>query len=198
MRISCVAAAAAAIAAGGNAQLQQPLFDAPEFGGNPSQSLSSRHNIVFIITDDQDLHLDSLQYQPLLKEHLSEQGTSFTRHYCTVALCCPSRVSLWTGKAAHNTNVTNISSPYGGYPKFISQGLNDDWLPVWLSDAGYNTYYTGKLFNEHTIYNFDHPFPKGFTGSVRATYLPLERQVRPWLTRPLNRTSSWTLSPTST
>ncbi|KAF5622580.1 Arylsulphatase [Fusarium tjaetaba] len=122
-------------------------------------------NIVFILTDDQDLHLNSLEYQPLLKKYLREEGTTFSQHYCTIALCCPSRVSLWTGKAAHNTNVTDVSSPYGGYPKFISQGLNENWLPVWLQDAGYNTYYTGKLFNEHTVDNYHSPYPKGFTGS---------------------------------
>lgn len=70
-------------------------------------------NIVFILTDDQDLHMDSLSYMPYLKKHLTDRGTSYQRHYCTVALCCPSRVSLWTGKAAHNTNVTDVNPPYG-------------------------------------------------------------------------------------
>ena len=53
----------------------------------------------------------------------------------------------------------------GGYPKFVSQGLNGRYLPVWLQDAGYNTYYTGKLFNAHTIENYGTPYPAGFTGS---------------------------------
>lgn len=54
----------------------------------------------------------------------------------------------------------------GGYPKFISQGLNDNYLPVWLQEAGYTTYYTGKLFNVHTVDNYNTPFPAGFTGNV--------------------------------
>lgn len=66
----------------------------------------------------------------------------------------------------------------GGYPKFISQGLNENYLPVWLQEAGYNTYYTGKLFNAHTIYNYFDPFPAGFTGTVR--YRCLLRHC-PWL-----------------
>ena len=70
-------------------------------------------NIIFILSDDQDLHMDSLSYMPFLKKHLIDEGLSFERHYCTVALCCPSRVSLWTGKAAHNTNVTDVNPPYG-------------------------------------------------------------------------------------
>lgn len=79
----------------------------------PLQEDGKQPNIVFILTDDQDLHLDSLSYMPQLKKHITDQGTSFSRHYCTVALCCPSRVSLWTGKAAHNTNVTDVNPPYG-------------------------------------------------------------------------------------
>lgn len=70
-------------------------------------------NFVFIITDDQDLELDSVHYMPLLQQHLKNKGTFFKNHFVTTALCCPSRVSLWTGKQAHNTNVTDVSPPYG-------------------------------------------------------------------------------------
>ncbi|KAI0453598.1 arylsulfatase-like protein [Xylaria acuta] len=122
-------------------------------------------NIVFILTDDQDLHMQSLDYMPFVQKHLINHGTSFRKHFCTTALCCPSRVSLWTGKAAHNTNVTDVTPPYGGYPKFVSQGLNDKYLPVWLQNVGYNTYYTGKLFNAHAVDNYNSPFAAGWTGS---------------------------------
>lgn len=47
----------------------------------------------------------------------------------------------------------------------MSQGFNEAWLPVWLQNAGYNTYYTGKLFNAHTVSNYDSPYPAGFTES---------------------------------
>ncbi|KAH8162617.1 hypothetical protein CIB48_g5621 [Xylaria polymorpha] len=78
-----------------------------------------RPNIVFVLTDDQDLHMQSLDYMPFVQQHLIDQG---------------------------------------GYPKFISQGLNDKYLPVWLQSVGYNTYYTGKLFNAHAVDNYDSPF----------------------------------------
>ncbi|KFY03339.1 hypothetical protein O988_01570 [Pseudogymnoascus sp. VKM F-3808] len=139
---------------------QHAMKDAPLPGRE-----TRRPNVVFILTDDQDVHLDSLEYMPLLRKNLIEKGTQFTKHYCTTAICCPSRVTLWTGKAAHNTNVTDVSPPYGGYPKFVSQGLNKNYLPIWLQEAGYNTYYTGKLFNAHTIFNYFAPFPAGFTGT---------------------------------
>lgn len=70
-------------------------------------------NIVFTLTDDQDLHLQSLDYLPLIKKCLADEGTTYKHHYCTTAICCPARVSLWTGKQAHNTNVTDVSPPYG-------------------------------------------------------------------------------------
>lgn len=146
--------------ASANDQTQVPLSADPD-----------RPNIVFILTDDQDLHLDFLEYMPFLRQHLTEQGTFYKRHFCTIALCCPSRVSLWTGKAAHNTNVTDVKPPYSGYPKFVSQGLNDNFLPLWLQEANYNTYYTGKLFNAHTVNNYHSPFVNGFNGSVRLRIL---------------------------
>lgn len=47
----------------------------------------------------------------------------------------------------------------------VSQGFNDENLFVWMQQAGYNTYYTGKLYNFHSIDNFDRPAAKGFNGS---------------------------------
>jgi N-acetylglucosamine-6-sulfatase len=121
-------------------------------------------NFLFILTDDQDLHMQSIDYMPLLKKHLSSQGTTYEKHYCTVSICCPSRVNIWTGLAAHNNNVTDLKPPYGGYPKFVREGLNENWLPVWLQQLGYNTY-SGKLFNSHTVDNYDDPPVNGFNGS---------------------------------
>ncbi|WPH02265.1 Hypothetical protein R9X50_00512100 [Acrodontium crateriforme] len=126
---------------------------------------SSKPNVLFVLTDDQDWHMQSLDYMPLLQKYIIDKGTIYDRHYCSVAICCPSRVNIWTGRAAHNTNVTDLSLPFGGYPKFIQEGLNEAWLPVWLQALGYNTYYTGKLFNAHTVDNYNDPPVAGFNGS---------------------------------
>lgn len=82
-----------------------------------------------------------------------------------MSICCPSRVNIWTGLTAHRSNVTDLFPPYGGYPKFVREGLNDAWLPVFLQQLGYNTYYTGKLFNSHSVDNYNDPPVKGFNGS---------------------------------
>ncbi|KAI1497232.1 arylsulfatase [Biscogniauxia marginata] len=74
-----------------------------------------------------------------MKKYLIDRGTSYKR------------------KAAHNTNVTYINPPCGRYPKFVSQGLNEKYRPVWLQDAGYSTYYIGELFNAHTAKSYNSP-----------------------------------------
>ncbi|PYH95468.1 arylsulfatase [Aspergillus ellipticus CBS 707.79] len=122
-------------------------------------------NFLFIFTDDQDLQMNSPAYMPQTQSRIKDEGIEFANHFVTTSLCCPSRVSLWTGRQAHNTNVTDVSPPYGGYPKFVSQGFNDNFLPVWLQSAGYNTFYTGKLFNAHSVFTYNAPFVNGFNGS---------------------------------
>ncbi|KAJ3316197.1 hypothetical protein HDU93_004562 [Gonapodya sp. JEL0774] len=47
----------------------------------------------------------------------------------------------------------------------MKQGFNDKYLPVWLQQGGYNTYYSGKFLNVHNITNYNNPFPAGWTGS---------------------------------
>ncbi|KAL4923800.1 Six-hairpin glycosidase-like protein [Aspergillus undulatus] len=133
--------------------------------GEEVASTKSRPNFLFIFTDDQDATMNSVDYMPQVTSRIRDQGIDFANHFVTTALCCPSRVSLWTGKQAHNTNVTDVSPPWGGYPKFISQGFNEDWFPVWLQNAGYNTFYVGKLFNAHSVTTYNDPFVKGFNGS---------------------------------
>lgn len=84
---------------------------------------------------------------------------------------------------SHNTNVTNVSPPYGlsslyilngtgnaltalgGYPKFIQNGYNDHHLALWMQkESDYNTYYVGKLFNAHNAENYNKPHMSGYTG----------------------------------
>jgi hypothetical protein len=93
-------------------------------------ALIQRPNIVFILTDDQDVHLDSLKFMPFVQKHLLSQGTYYSKHYCTTAVCCPSRATLWTGKAAHNTNITDVNPPYGECKFATSYLLAADLMQV--------------------------------------------------------------------
>ncbi|KAJ0383388.1 hypothetical protein COL922a_010583 [Colletotrichum nupharicola] len=57
--------------------LQSDEYQVPLVSGS-----SRRPNIVFILTDDQDLHMNSLDYVPFIKKHLIDQGTLYKRHFC--------------------------------------------------------------------------------------------------------------------
>ena len=91
---------------------------------------AKRPNFVFIMTDDQDRQLNSLDYMPKLQRLVGDEGTVFEKHFCTVALCCPSGVSLMTGRLAHNTNVTDVSPPYGMHasPSILSLTDTIRWI----------------------------------------------------------------------
>ncbi|KAI1347293.1 arylsulfatase [Xylaria sp. FL0043] len=128
---------------------------------------AQRLNIVFIITDDQDLHLGSLDHMPVVKKEIAEKGTTFSRHYVTVAKCCPSRASLLRGQAGHNTNITEVSAPGGNFDKFLQSGQNNDNLPHWLTAAGYNAEYIGKIMNGYNTANYAQA-PGGWTNIQTA------------------------------
>jgi arylsulfatase A-like enzyme len=53
----------------------------------------------------------------------------------------------------------------GAYPKFITQGYNENYLPIWLQDAGINTYYVGKFLNGHNTNTYRSPPAAGWTSS---------------------------------
>ncbi|CAO3629163.1 unnamed protein product [Cunninghamella blakesleeana] len=123
---------------------------------------NEKPNIIFIFTDDQDARLNSIDYMPNLQKHLVKQGTTYQNHYATIAVCCPSRVSLLRGQYSHNTNITDVNPPYGGYTRFNKLNLGESTLPVWMQQAGYSTHYIGKLMNEYSVNNYNKPTPKGF------------------------------------
>ena len=101
-----------------------------------------RPNVVVITTDDQTF--DSVRFMPRVNALLAAQGTSFTRNFASVPLCCPSRVSFLTGQYGHNHGVLSNDPPRGGYSAF--RNAQDD-LPVWLQAAGYRTALVGKFLN---------------------------------------------------
>ena len=119
----------------------------------------SRPNIVFILVDDQDFHMGSMDHMGILQSQLIQQGTLFTKHYGHVSQCCPARATLWTGKHAHNTNVTSVLNgrPGGAWKQIQAKGWYKKYLPVWMQHAGYQTYYAGKIFNGYGTKSYCDP-----------------------------------------
>ena len=112
-----------------------------------------RPNIVFIMTDDQDLrslesrHPNGELILKNINTLLGQQGVNFTNNFDSFSLCCPSRVTLLTGQYAHNHKVLDNEMPWGGYHKFKQLGLENNSLAVWLEQAGYQTIHLGKYVN---------------------------------------------------
>ena len=44
---------------------------------------NDRANILFVLTDDQDSLMDSLDFMPSVQKRITNKGVSFERHYCT-------------------------------------------------------------------------------------------------------------------
>ena len=78
---------------------------------------------------------------------IAKRGETFNRYYVSYPLCCPSRVSLLTGRYAHNTGVKGNVQPNGGYFGFSFRAADSHNLATWLQGAGYRTIHIGKFLN---------------------------------------------------
>src|SRR5882757_4186307 len=78
---------------------------------------------------------------------LGEKGVTFSRYYTPYSLCAPSRVSLLTGRYAHNDNVRGNVPPNGGWTGFQARQAYSHNLATWLQGAGYRTIHIGKILN---------------------------------------------------
>ena len=105
---------------------------------------SDKPNIIHICADD--MRLDDVRLMPNLRALLSEGGLSFSRHFLPFPLCAPSRAGMLTGLQPHNHGVLG-NDKLGGYA--IYQTLEDNALPVWLTDAGYHVGHVGKFMNSY-------------------------------------------------
>jgi N-acetylglucosamine-6-sulfatase len=104
-------------------------------------------NIVFILTDDQDVR--SVSVMSNLKSLMMDHGTTFENAFVTDPLCCPARATILRGQYSHNTGIRGNSAPEGGFEKFRRKGPDGDESTVatWLDDGGYDTFYAGKYMN---------------------------------------------------
>lgn len=127
----------------------------------PFSSLSAapKPNIVFILTDDQDLTLGSLDFMPRTRALIADQGITFSNHFVPLSLCCPSRATILTGLHVHNHRVLTNFLPDGGFERFAQLRHEDRTLAVALQEAGYRTALFGKYLN-------------GYPNGEDLTYVP--------------------------
>lgn len=121
-------------------------------------------SFVVIQTDDQTLDelyasfgQPKLQAMPNTLNLIAKRGMTFNRYYVSYPLCCPSRVSLLTGRYAHNNGVKGNVQPNGGYFGFSFRAADTHNLAVWLQNDGYRTIHIGKFLNGYG----DEPYSSG-------------------------------------
>jgi N-acetylglucosamine-6-sulfatase len=165
---------ALALTAGRAGALEEPekpaipvrSFENPE--EPPLDPNPERPSFVVLQTDDstlEELYAAFRPYpgSPLLRampntlDLLAKRGETFNRYYVSYPLCCPSRVSLMTGRYAHNTGVKGNVQPNGGYSGFSFRGAYDHNIATWLQGAGYRTIHIGKFLNGYG----DEPYSDG-------------------------------------
>src|ERR1700760_2025783 len=93
-----------------------------------SEAEGQKPSFVVIQTDDETMEelYDGVRMLSGAKEYampntlqlLGEKGVTFSRYYTPYSLCAPSRVSLLTGRYAHNDNVRGNVPPNGGWTGF--------------------------------------------------------------------------------
>ena len=97
---------------------------------------SSLPNIIFVLTDDQTY--ESLARMPFVG---TRDWIKFTNAYVNVALCCPSRATILSGKYSHKSGVETNNLGY------LHDDMND--IAARLRQAGYSNAYYGKYLNNY-------------------------------------------------
>ncbi|XP_077977097.1 N-acetylglucosamine-6-sulfatase-like isoform X3 [Glandiceps talaboti] len=106
-------------------------------------------NIVFILTDDQDVVLGGMTPMTKTKKLLADAGITFSNMFTTSPLCCPSRSSILTGNYVHNhgalnnTIAGNCSSPQW------QNGAEKKAFITYIKQMGYSTFFAGKYLNQY-------------------------------------------------
>ncbi|CAI5455579.1 unnamed protein product [Caenorhabditis angaria] len=109
--------------------------------------LDAQHNVILILTDDQDIELGSMNFMPKTIKLMKEKGVEFSSGYVTTPICCPSRSSILTGLYVHNHHVhTNNQNCTGIEWRKVHEKKT---IGTYLQDAGYRTSYIGKYLNEY-------------------------------------------------
>jgi len=109
--------------------------------GSDMKRMTEQPNVVVIMSDEQ--RWDSLgsngsrvSRTPAVDD-LAKRGTSFEHCFATYPLCCPSRMSIWTGLMPHD------HQGFGNW-RLLREDLRDQGLIAPFVRDGYHTIYNGK------------------------------------------------------
>lgn len=109
--------------------------------------MTSKPNIIFILSDDQPI--GTFDAMPVVSSEIVNRGMNFTNAVAPTSLCAPSRSALLTGKYANETGcyTNDAKDGIGAWPAL--EPHEDTALPVQLKAAGYTTALVGKYMNKY-------------------------------------------------
>ncbi|XP_052801996.1 N-acetylglucosamine-6-sulfatase-like [Mya arenaria] len=108
----------------------------------------SQPNIVFVLTDDQDVTMGGETPMVKTKKLIGDQGIVFKNMFTVSPLCCPSRSSILSGRYVHNHGAVN-NSVEGGCNGEGWRGDEEYMFPPRLQFRGYTTFFAGKYLNQY-------------------------------------------------
>lgn len=109
-----------------------------------AQESATAPNVLFIAIDDLRPALgcydDTVAVTPNI-DRLASRGTVFNRAYCQQAVCCPSRLSLLTGRRPDTIRVWDLKTHFRtAIPDLVT-------LPQHFKNHGYHTQSLGKIYH---------------------------------------------------
>lgn len=131
----------------------------------------ARPNVLFLAVDDLRTNLgcygDPVAITPHL-DALAARGRAFTRAYCQIAVCNPSRASLMTGRRPDTLKVWDLNTHFRKTtPDVIT-------LPQHFKNNGYHTEAIGKIYHDPATFrdapSWSVPAQLDDTGAVRGKY----------------------------
>ena len=100
----------------------------------------SRPNIVLLVSDDMGWNDVGYHQSRISTPHidqLARDGIRLNRFYVH-PVCSPTRTALMTGRLPARMGITGVIGRAGSVPK------DEDFLPEWMHQAGYQTFMAGK------------------------------------------------------
>jgi arylsulfatase A-like enzyme len=133
-------------------------------GARSTEATEDPPNVVVFLADDLDATTTPFWFaMPRTAALIRNRGMSFTNAFSSTPSCCPARVSLLTGRYAHNTGVFSNVGDLGGHSAFRENGNEARVFPLRLQQAGYRTALIGKYLNGYAATEAGNEPPPGWS-----------------------------------
>ena len=112
----------------------------------------NKPNIIFILTDDQDITLGGMDGMLKTQNLIVNKGLTFKNSFVSSPICCVSRSSIMSGRYVHNHHVTNNTISGGCSNQAWQQNIEPTCMAVHIQNAGINSFVL--IYNIFHIYLF--------------------------------------------